>query len=259
MSSKLYNAYQLFRKGHYKVLIKELRNRIYSHSVSFGLQRDLENEFSVQAAKIEIQVRPLRKEDVADLLDTTADPSINPRIIANQQSMVDANIPTCFVAVTTDNQPCYMQWLIGYGDNQKIEKYFNGVFPALKKHEALLEGAYSHPAYRGLRIMPMAMALIAEKAAEMNARWVNTFVDVTNIASLKGCQRSGFKPYLLRRDRWFLFRQSTTFHPISDTMIDMFYQVTDSERFKTGGNHQIPIINHTQKSMSTVKPVHQNE
>ena len=224
--------------------------RIYSQSVSVGLQRDLENEFQAPAAKIEIQIRLLRKGDVADLLDPAADPSINPRIIVHQQSMVDANIPTCYVAVTADNKPCYMQWLIGYDDNQEIEKCFKGVFPALKK-TALLEGAYIHPAYRSFRIMPMAMSLIAEKAAEMNARWVNTFVDITNIPFLRGCQRAGFNPYLLRKDRWLLFHRTVTFHPISLTMNKLVNELTDSDRHKTGGKHQVRVSNHKPKSMST--------
>lgn len=230
MFSKIYNALQLIRKGHFIVLFEEFKKRMYSQSFSIGLQRDLENEFQASPAKIEIQVRPLSKEDVADLLGPTANTSINPRIIANQQSMVNANIPTCYVALTADNKPCYMQWLIGNEDNQIIENYFNGAFPSLNKQEALLEGAYNIPAYRGLRIMPMAMSLIAEKAAEINARWVNTFVDITNISSLKGCQRSGFKPYLMRKDRCFLFHRTITFHPITDSMIERFYEVTDSNR-----------------------------
>ncbi len=115
-----------------------------------------------------------------------------------------------------------------------------------------MEGVYSNPAYRGLRIMPMAMALIAEKASEINARWVNTFVDVTNIPSLKGCQRSGFKPYLLRKDRWFLFHQSTSFHPISDRMNKLFYEQTDSERYTTNERHQVPIMNNTPEFENTL-------
>ncbi|MAO64135.1 MAG: hypothetical protein CL666_03980 [Balneola sp.] len=247
MSSKIYNALQLIRKGHFIVLLNEFKKRIYSRSVSIGLQRDLNDEYQAPSAKIDIQVRKLRKEDVAELLDPTSDPTINPRIIANQLSMVNANIPTCFVAVTTDDKPCYMQWLIGNDKNQDIEKHFKGVFPALKKSEALLEGAYSNPAYRGLRIMPMAMALIAEKATEINARWVNTFVDVTNIPSLKGCQRSGFKPYLIRKDHWFLFQLSSTFHPITDTMDNHFYVITDSVKNKPSKKSQIPETKHTPK------------
>jgi hypothetical protein len=41
------------------------------------------------------------------------------------------------------------------------------------------------------------MALIAERAAELGARHVLTFVDEGNVASLKGCQRAGFHPHML--------------------------------------------------------------
>ena len=44
-----------------------------------------------------------------------------------------------------------------------------------------------------------AMALIAERADDIGARHVLTFVEQNNIASLKGCQRSGFFPDLLHR------------------------------------------------------------
>lgn len=250
MSSKLYNAFQLIRNGHYLVFFNELKKRIYSRSVSFGLKRDLNSDFKAPSAKIDIQIRPLKEDDVEKLLDTTNDPSINPRIIASQQSMVNADIPTCYVAVTDKDEPCYMQWLIGYKDNDKIGNHFEGVFPVLSKREALLEAAYNNPAYRGLRIMPRAMALIAEKAVDMEVRWVNTFVDVTNIPSLKGCQRAGFAPYLLRQDRWFLFHRTITFHSISETMTEIFYEVTEAERYNTDKK---PLYNHTTKSMGAVE------
>ena len=47
--------------------------------------------------------------------------------------------------------------------------------------------------------MSAAMALIAERAADIGARHVLTFVGLDNIASLKGCQRAGFNPLLLHR------------------------------------------------------------
>jgi RimJ/RimL family protein N-acetyltransferase len=82
-----------------------------------------------------------------------------------------------------------------------------------------MKNAYTPPAYRGLGIMSVAMALIAERASEIGAQEVFTFVGVDNIASLKGCQRAGFHPVLLhdcvrlgygviRRDR---------FEPLPDT------------------------------------------
>jgi RimJ/RimL family protein N-acetyltransferase len=65
--------------------------------------------------------------------------------------------------------------------------------------EALLENAYTPPAYGGLGIMSAAMARIAEQASAFGATDVLTFVDQQNIASLKGCERAGFYPDLLYR------------------------------------------------------------
>jgi hypothetical protein len=170
---------------------------------------------------------------------------------AKQKGIINANIPICYVAAATSNEPCYMQWLIGYDDNQKIETYFKGVFPALKKTEALLKGAHYNPVCRGLRIIPMAISLIAETAAKMNVRWVNTFADATNTPFLRGCQQSGFKPYLLRKKQWFLFHRTFIFLPISDTMNKMYFEVTDAEKCKTRDIHHIPTSNHTPGSIST--------
>jgi len=90
-----------------------------------------------------------------------------------------------------------MQWLLGAKDNDLIARF--KCFPRLEQNEALMEQAYTPPSHRGLGIMSAAMALIAERAADMNARHVLTFVEEKNIASLKGCWRAGFHPHLLHR------------------------------------------------------------
>ena len=64
--------------------------------------------------------------------------------------------------------------------------------------------------------MPAAMSKISEKAKDLNARWVLTFVAQDNIPSLKGCYKAGFKEYLLRSDKWFIhpFFRSLKFIPM---------------------------------------------
>ena len=49
-------------------------------------------------------------------------------------------------------------------------------FPPLESGEALLENAYTPPEYRGFGIMSAAMALIAERGSERDARAVLTYV-----------------------------------------------------------------------------------
>lgn len=246
--ARISNAIKLILKGHSDIFFKELKKRCYSNSLSFGLRRDLEVDFKTPKSRIDITIRPLKKEDVPQLLENSSIHRVNPRIIANQQAMVDANIPTCYVAVTKDEKPCYMQWLIGYKNRDAITKHFNGIFPELKESEALLEGAYGNPVFRGLRIMPAAMADIAKKAEALQARWVITFVDIKNIPSLIGCKRAGFEPYVLRKCRWFLFRYTVTFHPLSEDLLQEYHQLMDGETEKASGKK-------VQKSISKKKTV----
>lgn len=118
--------------------------------------------------------------------------------------MLKAGTPTCYVAVDQrDGTPCYVQWLLGPAQNPTIKKL--GCFPLLKPDEALLENAYTPVSYRGMGIMAAAMALIAERAAEFGARYVLTFVGVDNIASLKGCERAGFTPFVVRWQQQYCF------------------------------------------------------
>ena len=49
------------------------------------------------------------------------------------------------------------------------------------------------------------MTLIAERATDIGAQQVLTFVGVENIASLKGCQRACFNPLILHRCARFAF------------------------------------------------------
>jgi RimJ/RimL family protein N-acetyltransferase len=123
-------------------------------------------------------------------------------------------IGQCYVATTHEDEPCYMQWLLAATDNSRIQRYFHGGFPTLAADEAMLEYAFTPEAHQGKGIMPAAMARIAEKAGDLGARRVITFVDVENVPALKGCQRSGFRPYLLRRDLWRLFRRRVSFEPL---------------------------------------------
>ena len=62
--------------------------------------------------------------------------------------------------------------------------------------------------------MPAAMSRIAEKGNEKNVKYVITFVARDNIPSLKGCHKSGFYPYIIRKETYFLFYKFVTFNTI---------------------------------------------
>lgn len=176
-----------------------LKLGLYAKMITrYGLCRDLALSIEKPSAKIPITVRPLQDCDLASLFSFDIGQSnlSERQEVAWRRTFIDKGARGGFVAIDERSQtPCYVQWLLSSQDNDFIRKL--GGFPAIEPHEALLENAYTPPKYRGLGIMSAAMALIAERATVIGARHVLTFVEEHNIASLKGCQRSGFYPQML--------------------------------------------------------------
>ncbi len=204
------------RSGQVGVVANELRRRLWSDWTHYGLSRDLDDPFVAPNAKIPLEIRALRESDLAKLLGMNADyvSARGPYVRMHRLNFVGEGIGTCYVAATTGDEPCYMQWLMRASENDGIRRYFKGIFPLLDPDVALLEYAFTREDYQGQGIMPAAMARIAEKARTHDARRVITFVDHHNIPALKGCQRAGFRPYLIRVDRWRLFRRRVSFRPL---------------------------------------------
>lgn len=208
----------LLKTGQSRLILETLRRKFYSNSTSFCLRRDLTYPFEAPPAKIPITVRPAGYAEAAILFNANA-----PELSANEMNdriarwgLFQSGIPQCYAAIDQDGAPCYAQWLMTSADNGRIQEYFRGAFPILAPDEALLEGAFTPESRRGQRLMPRAMALIAERAKDLGARYVITFVGKDNIASLKGCVRSGFAPYMVRRADWRLLRPHVSFLPLSE-------------------------------------------
>lgn len=220
LRSKLATLTRLLRGGDIKGLARLARQQLWSRQDYFGLRRDLTIPFTPPEAKIPLLgVRPLRDDDLPDLLALDANGTpVDPEGHKIQSGLVQARIATCFVAVTDNDRPCYMQWLIGPNENRKVQSYFKGLFAPIGPDEFLFEGAYVPLHFRGQRINSRAMALIAERGVELGARWAITFIGVENVPSIRGARGAGFEPYLLRLERWRFFRRSVTFKPLPPEM-----------------------------------------
>ena len=204
--NSIQTTWVLLRAARFRILFQELRRRIYSDRITYGLVRDLSLDCEAPQSRIAMTVRPLRRDDVPGLLAISREQNssdIYDRI--RRQHLIDYGIETCYVAVTEDGDPCFMQWLIGPDQNERIYEFFGGEYPGLKPDEMLMENAFTPEKYRGKGVMASAMWMIAAYATARKARRIITFVGDSNIASLKGCQRSGFVPYLLRKEKWRFF------------------------------------------------------
>lgn len=60
-------------KGEAGLLGREIKRHLYSNERSLGLRRDLDIPFETPEAKLAIEIRPLREEDVGELLDAYDD------------------------------------------------------------------------------------------------------------------------------------------------------------------------------------------
>lgn len=208
-------ARMLIRRGHLGILFKKLRSVLASNETSFGLIRDLTVAFPAPAARTATEVRPLQNGDLPFVLDMTAASSSDEFFFLSQRRLLlESKIPTCYVAVTLDGDPCYMQWLMGSEDNDRIADFFSSSHPQLESDQMLLEGAFTLASHRGEGVMSNAMWKIAELAKTTGAQQVITFVGQDNVGALKGCMRAGFRPYCIRESRWRFFRLSSTFTPL---------------------------------------------
>lgn len=215
-------VFRLLAQGRARSVLRAVRTRLRSDNMALGLRRDLTVPHEAPPAKIPLVLRPLRPDDDLSMLaDDRGDPS---KAFGRQaqRRLVAANIPTCWIAAAPDGKVCYMQWLMAPRENDRIRAQWGDLFPQLGPDEALLEGAYTDHAYRGQGIMAHAMSRIAEQAREFGARWVVTFVGKSNIASLKGCAKAGFVPYLERSESWRLLRRRVRFSTVESTCFDSF-------------------------------------
>lgn len=207
---------RLLLSGNLKKALWALEYRMHSSSTSLGLRRDLTVPFTGPSAKVPFVVRPLSPSDDLSALDPRT-PGISSEEMywrLAQQRLLQSGLRTCYVAIGPDGKPCFMQWVVLSSDNDRLRSTFGNLYPTLAPDEALLEGAFTPETSRGLGVMSAAMAQIAQRAADGGARWVITFVDESNVASVKGCLRAGFAPYVKRREKFRLFRRQVSFASI---------------------------------------------
>lgn len=215
-SRKLAFASRFLRQRDYRQIGAILGTKLWYEERAVGLMRDVSVPFPLPQALIPISIRAALPDDVRRMLDVT-EPGISPterHDRASRLHLYDAGFSGCYVGITAENTPCFIQWLIPATENRLLQRSFGGIFPNLTADEALMEGAYTPVAFRGQRIMPAAMALLAEEAAHLGATRALTFVGAENVASLKGCERAGFTPYMARHAVHRLGYRRTEFIPL---------------------------------------------
>lgn len=197
------------------MIFQGLTTRIYSEVKSYGLEQSAETARHNELLTKELFVRLFTIQDLNRLNEKM-----------RHIRLVKENIPTCYIAENNEQVPVFRQWLFKHDQNQRIQNFFGGIFPSLENGEALLEGGFTHENYRGQRIMAKGILNILNLPENNDIKRFITFVDITNIPSIKGLQRAGFTPYSVRHEKWRFFKRTVTFTPISSEAKKSYFNLT---------------------------------
>jgi hypothetical protein len=203
----------LIHQGDYHFFWHIFKKKIYSTEMAFGFKLDLEQEIKKRRALVPISIRVSRPEDDIYFLD-------------NKTTGLIEKLETCYVATTKDGTPCFRGWLIDASQNKKLRQFWGDTFPALKHDEMLIENVFTNPKFRGLGIFPAALGQISEKAKNFDARYTISFGEIGNKNTTRSMAYAGFKPYILRKVDWLLFKKRVTFLPIPDNLLKEYYEIT---------------------------------
>lgn len=206
---------RLLLGGSWRLAWARLRKKFYSDSCFILLRRDVLQDVDVPPARIPLSVRLLEPSDIEELfgMDGSEEDAAETFAKLDRKRFVESGIGTWYVGVS-EGHPCFSECLMAPSERDEVDTWFRGYFPSLGPDEALMEGAYTPPAFRGKGVMPAVMAHVVDKATEAGARWVLTSCERGNVAALKGCLRVGFVPFLERHERRRLMMRRLESRPI---------------------------------------------
>ena len=190
--------------GGFKYIAKALGTRIYSNKIAYGFSLDRPERFEILECDKELEIRFCQKSDKIYFN----------RFLENRR-LLDLNVNKCYVALIKNDQPCFIQWLVMPSNNSSFFDLYGDIFPILNEDEAILEGAYIPKTYRGYHIMQTGISKILNLQENSNISKIFSFVDVNNIASIKGVSRCGFKPYILRVIKWRFFKRNVFYKELT--------------------------------------------
>ena len=207
----------LLKKGKIGFIWKNLIIRLYSTVTSIGLELFTNDISQNVLINNDLNIRRFRTNDINELKEEM-----------RHFRLVEENIPICYIAEKNDKKVVFRQWLFKNQQNERLQTFFNSKFPKLRKNEALLEGGFTHPDYRGQQIMAKAILNILSLDENKDIKRFITFVDLNNISSLKGLQKADFKPYNLRLEKWIFFKRRISFIPLPLDIEKSYFNLSDS-------------------------------
>lgn len=204
---KVYYGILLIKHGGLTIFWHRLKRQIYSKTIFWGLERNLQTNSVHVPCRIEYSLRSASEEDMEEVLQKSKSGSQESVYeLIQRKWFYESGFHDCYVARTADsNELCYIQWLVSSADDHVVSRGFRSRLPRLREDEVLIENAFTFEKYRGKRIMPSVIVELCEMARRKGFKRMLAYVAEDNIASLKGFERVGFNKFEEIREIRFLF------------------------------------------------------
>ena len=208
----------LIRNGHFGLICREIRRRIYSNGYFLLLYREITLPGQIPVPKIHVTLRTMKSEDIPWLLDFNQkgmkDEDIQERIRILR--ILKSGLQKCYVAETDEGIPCHISWWINSSQNPMLQDFSEGGILPLAADEVLVEGAFTLEAFQRLGIQKWRRLKFFEKSLAIGAKRVINYVRCDNLPSLRSCRNAGYKLFMIRKDKWRIFRRSFIFKPVPE-------------------------------------------
>ena len=205
----------LLRARSFGVLVRLVRRWLWSDVTAFGLERPTDDPIPARRPRIELEIRPIKPGEETPFTRTPGATGDDTLVRVNARHLLESGLQTCYVGVTEDGDPCYMQYLVFPEQNDVLEEAFGGLIPELGTEDALLEFAFTLEAYRAAGVMPAVVAHLGEEAKQRGARRLVTYIPEWNPHVLRFFRRIGFEPFATRRETYRLFRRRIRFEGLA--------------------------------------------
>ncbi|MFO7557952.1 MAG: hypothetical protein R6X10_03900 [Desulfobacterales bacterium] len=199
------------------LLFKDLLQRLHSDKIFYGFHFDLTRTSVSSNPAIPVSLRLLQRSDIPAFFNfkTQNFTSADLRKALECLTFIKSGIPSCYVGTTNEGYPCVMCWLIEPEKNGELQAYFRQGIPHLNTDEVLCEYIFTHPKYRGNRLMGWVTSELFKMASERGFRRAIAFVNETNAVSLKTTPTIGWRPFLIKKVSWRIFKRQIAFKPFS--------------------------------------------
>jgi hypothetical protein len=211
----------LAREGHYRAVLRRIRNWLWRDYLAFGLTYDPREPVRGRIPRLQIEVRPIEPHDIPVFVAPPRVENARAHAVtrANARHLLQSGLQTCYVGVT-DEGPVYMQFLVTADQNDRLVAVFDGLFPPLSEDEGLLEFAFTLKEQRTRPVMPSVLVRLLEIAAEQGLTRVVTYVPARHVNFVRFFLRLGFVPFAARIEKYRLFRRKVEFRPLDRNLAE---------------------------------------